>query len=60
MRKVAVAAIAKPEVYEALEERGVKYAIRIPADENLEQVIARLRTRSGPACSSNWSRRAVV
>jgi len=26
---------AKPEIYEALEERGVKYAIRIPASENL-------------------------
>ena len=25
------AAFAKPEIYEALEERGVKYAIRIPA-----------------------------
>ena len=24
-------AFAKPEIYEALEERGVKYAIRIPA-----------------------------
>jgi len=27
------AAFAKPEIYEALEERGVKYAIRIPANE---------------------------
>ncbi len=26
----ADAAFAKPEIYEALEERGVKYAIRIP------------------------------
>ncbi len=31
----ADAAFAKPEVYEALEERGVKYAIRIPANESL-------------------------
>ena len=25
-----------PEIYEALEERGVNYAIRIPANENLD------------------------
>ena len=25
----------KPEIYEALEGRGVNYAIRIPANENL-------------------------
>src|SRR5712691_12828705 len=31
----ADAAFAKPEVYEALEERSVKYAIRIPANDNL-------------------------
>jgi len=30
------AAFAKPEIYEALEARGVKYAIRIPANENRE------------------------
>src|ERR1039457_4832871 len=29
----ADAAFAKPEIYEALEERGAKYAIRIPANE---------------------------
>jgi MFS superfamily sulfate permease-like transporter len=28
----ADAAFAKPEIYEALEKRGVKYAIRIPAN----------------------------
>jgi hypothetical protein len=39
------AAFAKPEIYEALEERGVKYAIRIPANENLEWDIAELLTR---------------
>jgi len=33
----ADAAFAKPEIYEALESRGVKYAIRIPANENLER-----------------------
>jgi hypothetical protein len=30
----ADAAFAKPEIYDALEERGAKYAIRIPACEN--------------------------
>jgi DDE family transposase len=35
-------AFAKPEIYEALEERGVKYAIRILANENLERDIAEL------------------
>ena len=29
------AAFAKPEIYEASEERGVQYAIRIPANEEL-------------------------
>ncbi len=29
------AAFAKPECYEALEERDVKYAIRLPANDNL-------------------------
>ena len=32
----ADAAFAKPEVYEASEERGVQYAIRIPANKSLE------------------------
>ena len=31
----ADAALAKPEIYEALEERGVKWAIRIPASDSL-------------------------
>ena len=30
------AAFAKPEVYEASEERGIQYAIRIPANKSLE------------------------
>ena len=30
------AAFAKPEIYEASEERGVQYAIRIPANRSLE------------------------
>jgi hypothetical protein len=41
----ADAAFAKPEVREALEARGVKYAIRIPAIESLERDIAELLTR---------------
>ena len=41
----AAAAFAEPEIYEALEERGVKYAIRIPANESLERDIAELLTR---------------
>ena len=30
------AAFAKPEIYEAMEERGVDYVIRIPANKSLE------------------------
>ncbi len=41
----ADAAFAKPEIYEALEKRGVKYAIRIPANDSLERDIAELLTR---------------
>jgi len=41
----ADAAFAKPEIYEALEERSVKYAIRIPANDSLERDIAELLTR---------------
>ena len=42
----ADAAFATPELYEALEERGVKYAIRIPSNDTLEQAVAELLTRS--------------
>lgn len=38
----ADAAFAKPELYEALEEREVKYAIRLPANDNLERNIREL------------------
>ena len=41
----ADAAFAKPEIYEALEEREVKYAIRIAANENLQRDIEELLTR---------------
>ena len=39
------AAFAKPEIYEALEEHGVKYAIRLPANESLERDISELLPR---------------
>jgi len=41
----ADAAFAKPELYAALEERNVKYAIRLPANGTLEQNIRELLTR---------------
>ena len=41
----ADAASGEPEIYAALEERGLKYAIRIPADENLGRDIAELPSR---------------
>jgi hypothetical protein len=39
------AAFAKPEIYEAPEQRGVKYAIRLPASDNLLRDILELLTR---------------
>jgi hypothetical protein len=39
------AAFAKPEVYESVEEREIKYAIRLPANDNLERKVAQLLTR---------------
>jgi hypothetical protein len=41
----ADAAFAKPEVYEALEDQGVKYAIRIPANDILQRDIEELLKR---------------
>jgi hypothetical protein len=41
----ADATFAKPDIYEALEERGAKYAIRIPANDCLLRDIAELLTR---------------
>lgn len=41
------AAFARPEVFEALEARGVKYAIRIPANDSLEWDIGELLPRPG-------------
>ena len=43
----ADAAFAKPEIYEALEERGVDYAIRIPANKSLELEDIRLVKTGG-------------
>jgi hypothetical protein len=42
----ADAAFAKPEIYEALETRGVPSAIRIPANKNLELAIEDVLSRS--------------
>ncbi len=42
----ADAAFAKPELYEALEKRGVRYAIRIPSNDILEREVAELLRRS--------------
>jgi hypothetical protein len=41
----ADAAFAKLELYEALEERTVKYAIRLPANDNLQRNITEFLTR---------------
>jgi hypothetical protein len=40
----ADAAFAKPELYEALEARGGKYAIRLPANDHLQRKITELLT----------------
>ena len=39
------AAFAKPELYQALEERDVKYAIRLAANDYLQRTITELLTR---------------
>jgi hypothetical protein len=46
-KSLAAGGTARPEVYEALEERGVKYAIRIPANGSLERDIAELLPHPG-------------
>jgi hypothetical protein len=43
----ADAAFAKPELYEAPEERNVNYAIRLPANDNLQRNITAADTASG-------------
>ena len=42
----ADAAFARPAIYEVLEARGVQYAIRVPANKNLELAIEDLLFRS--------------
>ena len=39
------AAFAKPELYEALEARDAQYAIRLPANHNLQRNVTELLTR---------------
>src|SRR5271154_3140422 len=39
------AAFANPEIYESVEKRESKYAIRLPANDNLERKITKLLTR---------------
>ena len=44
----ADAAFAKPEIYDALEQRDVDYAIRMPANKNLElEILCVRRVRCG-------------
>jgi hypothetical protein len=66
------AAFAKPELYESVEEREAKYAIPLPANDNLERKVALLLTRtvgrpsykplvrydSFPYQAASWKRRA--
>lgn len=53
----ADAAFAKPEIYEVLEERSVKCAIRIPSNENPERNDHRTvdATRRQTEPTSQWS-----
>ena len=41
----ADAAFAKPEIYERLEQEGIQYAIRLPANDVLQRRIGHLLTR---------------
>ena len=41
----ADAAFAKPEIYEQLEQEGIRYAIRLPANQVLQRRISHLLTR---------------
>jgi hypothetical protein len=41
----ADAAFAKPEIYELLEHEGIRYAIRLPANQVLQRQIGHLLTR---------------
>ena len=50
----ADAAFAKPEIYDALEKRNVDYAIRMPANKNLELEIECQRATPVPSSSAPW------
>ena len=49
----ADAAFAKPEIYDALEQRGVDYAIRMPANKSMELEIEDMlfRPPGRPSCT---------
>jgi len=49
------AAFARPEIYEAHEARQVKYAIRLPANANVERRITELLKRPAGPATSQWS-----
>ena len=53
----ADAAFAKPEICDALEQRDVDYAIRMPANKSLELEIEDIRFRppGRPSCKSSRS-----
>ena len=57
----ADAAFALPAIYEALEQRGVAYAIRLPANQVLERAIEDLltRPRGGPLSEFRVSSRLL-
>ena len=55
----ADAAFAKPEIYEALEERGMKYAIPIPANDSLERDIAGFSVPGGARAGPFLGRRSL-
>ncbi len=44
--------VASAEIYEAMEERGVKYAIRLPANDNLLRVLFFHKRPCGPLANN--------
>jgi hypothetical protein len=54
----ADAAFALPALYEALERRGLRYAIRLPANDVLERAIEDLLTR--PRGRPSYARRFTL
>jgi len=53
----AIHNFARPAIYEALETRGVGYAIRIPANKNLELEIEDILFRSSGTSGGGWCSR---